>query len=87
MTRAEFLDAVAQYCMAMGASTTRWLSTRKHNKDVGGTPTSLHLIGMAIDIVYDDGLPPHDTAQEMAKKLGLYAFRKAGYTHDHLRPL
>lgn len=87
MTLAEFTAAAVQYCMAMDASVTSWIRTPQRNTEKGGTKNSRHLTGMAIDVVYDAGLPPHDRAQAMAAKLGLYAYRGEGYGHDHLRPV
>ena len=87
MTRAEFQEARYQYCEKMRASVTSGYRTAKRNAMVGGKPNSLHTRDLAADVVYDDGLPPHGEAQEEARKLGLYAYRGDGYSHDHLRPL
>jgi len=87
MTLSEFTTATVQYCGAMRCSVTSWWRTADRNREIGGKEGSLHLVGMAVDVVYDDGLPPHDKAKAMAAKLGLYPYRGPGYRHDHLRPL
>lgn len=87
MNLAEFATAVVQYCMATRGSVTSWIRTPERNIAIGGTPSSRHLTGMAVDVVYDLGLPAPGTAQAIARKLGLYAYRGLDYTHDHLRPL
>jgi len=87
MNLAEFTTAVVQYCMATGGSVTSWIRTPKRNASVGGTPSSRHLTGMAVDVVYDDGLPAPGTTKTIAEKLGLYAYRGPNYSHDHIRPL
>jgi murein endopeptidase len=84
MSYAEFAEAVAQYCRLTGASVTSWWRTPSRNRQVGGVPHSAHLVGLAVDVVYD-APPPQTERQNWARRLGLKLI--AENDHDHLQPL
>lgn len=65
-------------------SVTSWGRTQKRNAAVGGVPNSLHLVDLAVDVVYDQPIS-YATASELAAHLGLRVIRETD--HDHLQPL
>ena len=81
---ANFAVAVAHYRDLTNASVTSWGRSHERNARVGGAPRSLHLVDLAVDVVYDRPLAL-DTARELAAPLGLHVRREAD--HDHLEPL
>ena len=54
MGLSEFMYIMAAICFRWQCSVTSWIRSHKHNKDVGGMDDSLHLWGLAVDIVPDD---------------------------------
>lgn len=60
-------------------SVTSWFRTPKRNKNKGGHPQSLHMIGYAMDIVLDD---KNDTTEfmSMCRRLNLRPIEE----HDHI---
>lgn len=85
MTIGDFANQVLLYCALMDCSVTSWFRTKKRNAQVGGIDYSLHRFGLAVDVVYDEGRPNIEYAQEVAKRLNLYVYREDD--HDHVRPL
>ena len=83
MTRAEFAEAAATFCVLTGGSVTSWTRTLRHNTAVGGVKHSAHLYGLAVDVVYDtpQALP---LTMERARRLGLKLIREGD--HDHVQP-
>ncbi len=75
----QFLHAVYVLCMNHRGSVTSWIRTRYRNELVGGLPTSLHLHGLACDIVFDPPETP-GRAATAAGVLGLHCLIE----HDHL---
>lgn len=65
----------------MNASVTSWYRTEKRNKKVGGRPTSRHLKGLAVDVVYDEPLG-RAHRQAIADKHGLILLHEKD--HDHV---
>ncbi len=84
MTRYEFADAVDAYCNVLAASTTSGKRTARHNALVGGVAHSAHIVGLAVDIVYDTP-PPKEERWAWAERLELRLIVEDD--HDHLQPL
>jgi hypothetical protein len=80
----EFAGRALVYCAETGASVTSWIRTTRHNAVERGVPHSAHLIGLAVDVVYDEPVSEPD-AQATARDLGLLLIREGD--HDHLQPL
>jgi hypothetical protein len=83
VTRAEFRSAVDGYLALMRASETSGQRTPAHNVLVGGVDYSAHLVGLAVDVVYDE-LPGLGHAKNWAARLDLLLLREGD--HDHLQP-
>jgi hypothetical protein len=84
VTRAEFRDAVYTYCVMFGASETSGFRTHARNQALKGVAHSPHLVGFAVDVVYDAALSAQERA-EWARRLGLLLVLESD--HDHLQPL
>jgi len=54
MSMCEFLYKVLAICFRWQCSVTSWIRSRAHNGAVGGHPNSLHIWGLAVDIVPDN---------------------------------
>ncbi len=79
----EFTAAVGAYSIATRASVTSWWRTRAHNTAVAGVHWSPHLVGLAVDVIYDAPGRPAG-AVNLARNLGLTLL--AEDDHDHLQP-
>ena len=84
MTGSDFAWRVVSYCEITGASVTSWKRTTAHNAVVGGVAFSAHLLGLAVDVVYDE---PGQLIwrTRWAERLGLRLIAEGD--HDHLQPL
>ena len=69
MTRGEFAEAVAAYCLLTGGSVTSGGRSQNRNALAGGLPMSGHRFFVGADIVYDADLTPDETAR-IAAALG-----------------
>jgi hypothetical protein len=83
LTLDAFADAVYDYCMAFSGSVTSWMRTPARNAAVGGVPRSAHLVGLAVDVVYD-GARPGPPADAWLALRGLKRINEGD--HDHLMP-
>jgi hypothetical protein len=84
VTLAEFSEAALRYAALTGASATSWFRTAAHNHAVGGVVHSAHVVGLAVDVVYNDPVPLMAERVEWAKRLGLRLVAEGD--HDHLQP-
>jgi uncharacterized protein YcbK (DUF882 family) len=73
-------------CEQYGASVTSWYRTPRRNRAVGGHPSSLHLKGLAVDLVADDP-SAHPTIAAHARRLGLVAIQEEDHVHIQARRL
>lgn len=80
----DFAAAVLGYCLAYSGSVTSWCRSVDHNTAVGGVPASAHLLGLAVDVIYDGAAPGPD-ADDWLRLHALKRLREG--THDHLMPL
>lgn len=69
MDPAAFWTAIITIGLATRGSVTSWLRSDRHNAAVGGAQGSLHTIGLAVDMIFDE---PAD-----ALRAAIY-FRRAG---------
>ena len=86
MTPAGFADAVRSFAGGSRGSVTSYIRSAERNRQVGGHPESLHMVGLAADIVYSPNpKPPITQAKRRALKLGMKLIREGD--HDHLQAL
>jgi len=83
VTLAEFCEKVHTYCSVMDASVTSWKRSMARNRQVDGVPHSAHVVGLAVDVVYDQAIPVPQRG-EWARRLGLRLIAESD--HDHLQP-
>lgn len=81
-----FALSVFRYACAVAGSVTSWVRTPERNARVGGHPRSLHLVGLAMDVVPNGNsalrpLEPHERAA-FASGFGLRLIVEGD--HDHL---
>lgn len=85
ISRPEFLILIYLLCVAHRASVTSGYRTEKRNAEKGGLPNSLHLTGMAADLVCDE--PAQAPLLVLtAKRLGLNAVIEADHVHIEADP-
>jgi len=79
------LRAVLQLAEWFPLSITSWVRTPARNAAVGGHPRSLHLNGLALDVVYDfgSGMPEVRSLQSWLNSQGLEVLRET--SHDHIQ--
>lgn len=65
-------------------SVTSWWRTVKRNNDVGGLPKSLHLKGLALDIVLDN-LEDDEEFKAAAGDLGIHVYKEDDHLHCYER--
>jgi len=66
------------------ASVTSWFRTEQRNKMVGGTSSSVHLNGMAVDVVCDK-VSLHEQIASEARYCGLWALVEKDHVHIEVR--
>lgn len=76
----EFLFKILYLSCRFNFSVTSWIRTPAHNKKVGGVPDSMHLLGLAVDVILDDW---SETEQfmKMCKRIGLQAIKEGDHIH------
>lgn len=81
---AEFSNLVALVVLFASGSVVSWLRSWKRNQEVGGHESSLHLVGLAVDIVFDDDVEKK-AGMQMAERLGLLAIDEGDHVHIQVR--
>ena len=82
MTYAEYKITIRVLCKVFGGSTTSGIRTTSRNSDVGGSPRSKHLTGMADDVVLDDMAELYrDGFVVAARKAGLWVLDEGDHIH------
>jgi len=79
-----FTALLKTYCYAMKASVIIWGLTPKRNRELGGSETTLHILWLAADVVYDD---THELeyCRIMGARLGLRVKEEENW--HHIEPL
>lgn len=80
-----FCNHVKDICFLYGGSVISWIRSPEHNRNVGGHPYSLHLVGLGCDVVFDKK-EEFDLAKERCKQLGL-SFKVNGMLTLHIQSL
>lgn len=65
-------------------SVTSWWRTEKRNNAVGGLPKSLHIKGLAVDIVLDSTANKAEFEKD-ANEIGLYVYDEGDHLHLYER--
>lgn len=75
-----FISTIYELCTRHRASVTSWIRSPARNNHVKGSPRSLHLEGLAADLVLDD---PNDAERLIAdaRALGLEAANEQHHVH------
>ncbi len=76
----DFRDPIDLICAACGGSETSGMRSVKHNKFVDGVPSSLHLIGLAVDLIFDSH-EGRELAQAMATRVGFLVLDEGDHLH------
>lgn len=66
-------------------SITSYLRSPRHNREVGGHPQSLHLDGLAADVIFDADTD-RGAALAAARLLGLHCLDEGDHVHFQARP-
>ncbi len=75
-----FEDKIRLLAVLFPLSVTSWLRSRRHNTDVGGVKDSRHLLGLAVDVVFDPGVDTTDFAL-LASGIGLEVIVEGDHLH------
>ena len=84
MTCGDFAQKIAQLQAITPFSVTSWWRSRQRNQDKGGHVDSLHLIGLAVDVILDDW-SELNTLTHYIKRIGLSYKPYSGNTHLHIQ--
>jgi hypothetical protein len=79
-TVAAFAERVALLLQRYPGSVTSWFRSPARNAQVGGVPNSWHLLGLAIDVVFDEETDT-DRASGLALRLGLEVHNEGDHYH------
>lgn len=77
---ADFALAVATLAVEFDLSVTSWYRSHKRNKSVGGVENSLHLCGLAVDIVLDND-SDKESFIKRAQRFGLRIIDEGHHLH------
>ena len=75
-----FEDKIRILATLYDFSVTSWIRSRRYNTDVGGVPGSLHLLGLAVDVVLENR---EELSEFMAdsRRLELVVFVEEDHIH------
>jgi hypothetical protein len=76
-------EYVTWVCSQYHGSVTSWWRSGSRNTAKGGRPNSLHLYGLAVDVVYDGPPPRLEDLQHVARVYFVRIVREAD--HDHFQ--
>ena len=75
-----FLQQILHLAVRFDLSVTSWIRSTKHNGRVGGKSGSMHLLGLAVDVVLDD--PDQTDFFILAcNRIGLMALNEKDHIH------
>lgn len=77
---AEFAERVSLLAAAFDLSVTSWFRSSKRNAAVGGVAGSRHLVGLAVDVVLDQGQDA-DAFVKLCVSLGLEVLAEGDHYH------
>ena len=76
----KFTEKVEALMGAFPASITSWYRSPKRNKRVGGSSTSMHMLGLAVDVVLDSRSDVKEFIA-LAKRLRLWTLDEQDHVH------
>lgn len=82
----DFLNKILVVSYKNNCSVSSWIRTDKRNRLVGGSPTSQHLIGLAVDLVPDDWNDEKQIVDDCIR-LGLVPVVERSKNHIHVQAL
>ena len=82
-----FEDKIKSLLLAYPGSITSWIRSPKRNKAVGGAAHSMHLVGLAVDIVLDDPKQNYDCIQMATRIGGLWMVDEGDHIHMHQKEI
>lgn len=85
----EFAEKIFHLAAAFSFSVTSWIRSAARNKAVGGVADSRHLVGLAVDVVLDEG-QEKAAFLKAAGSLGLQVIDEGDHLHvqePRARPL
>lgn len=80
-----FCSKVMSVCLMHQGSVISWGRSAPHNKGIGGSPSSLHLAFLAVDIVFEKA-SAKESAKVTCNRLDLFWVEKA-YQTLHVQAL
>ena len=76
----DFLHKILHLSCRFNFSVTSWIRSPKHNEKVGGVRNSMHLLGLAVDVILDDWSET-DVFIKACKRIGLLAITEGDHIH------
>lgn len=80
-----FANLIRYLCLTYGGSETSGIRSPAHNKAVGGDPASLHLSGLARDVIFDTP-KQREAAIAEAVSRSLHFLLEIDHVHFQSRP-
>lgn len=78
-----FEDKVRALLMLCDGRVTSWIRSKWSNDNVGGAKNSMHMVGLAVDIVLDDRASDLELFKQMAARLKLFLLDETDHIHIH----